>query len=359
MRKTVVILMCLMSALNVLAQDKAELIKDIRKAYAEAKQDIANNGKDGPRMDVRIAISDGSEVSEDFIINEDQEITYYFKRIRQSGDTDLFQPSCYFLTEETSANGHTVWREMLFDPFSGHLRFSYMKAETHAGFVIESRYYYDDLGNLIEQKHKAGGEETTADGQSWSSGGGDQTMGMVFMAMFNALMEQKGATSESYTAMQTADKATQMKHIRSLYEEAKQKVAKDAQSEIPRNVLIEIHDQEDPALPPQTDVLHFWFDHVGEDGNGSCYFMSSVCEMGDLHVYSEYLFEPKEPRLLFCFSQQAQNDGTNLEWRYYFDNNGRCIEAKGSDDRLGPGFADKKAANVYMELFNGWVNPEW
>ena len=138
MRKTVVILMCLMSALNVLAQDKAELIKDIRKAYAEAKQDIANNGKDGPRMDVRIAISDGSEVSEDFIINEDQEIKYYFKRIRQSGDTDLFLPSCYFLTEETSANGHTVWREMLFDPFSGHLRFSYMKAETHAGFPADT-----------------------------------------------------------------------------------------------------------------------------------------------------------------------------------------------------------------------------
>ena len=359
MKKTVVLIMCLMCAVSVMAQDKAELIKEIRKAYAEAKQDIANNGKDGPRMDVTIDISDGSEVSEDFIINEEQKIKFYFKRIRQQGDTDLFQPSCYFLTEETSANGHTVWREMLFNPFSGHLLFSFMKAETHAGFVIESRYYYDEEGNLIEEKHKAGGEETTADGQSWSSGGGDQTMGMVFSAMFNALMEQKGNAAELYRVTPTAGKDEQMKYIRKLYAEAKQKSANDAQSDIQRNMRIEINDQEDPDIPPQKDVLQFWFDNIGEDSKSCCYFMSSVCEMGDHHVYSEYLFEPKDSRLLFTFSQQEQNDGPALEWRSYFDNNGQCIEAKGDADKLGPGFADKKAATLYLELFNGLVNPEW
>lgn len=359
--RTVILLTCLACTANMMAQDKAERMKEIRKAYAEAKQEMSENGKEGrPRMDLTIAMNDGTEVSEDFIINDERELTYFFKRIHQSGENDLFEPSCYFVVEKWSSNGHTSYREMLFDPFSSHLLFSYMKAETHAGFVIESRYYYDDMGNLIEEKHKVGDSETTAESQSWSSGGGDQTMAMTFLWIFNTLMQQKDITTESYTAVTSGNKAEQMKHIRSMYEQAKQKVAKDAQSDIPRNIQIEIHDQEDPNMPPQTNVLHFWFDNVehGETTEKGCYFLSSTCELGDHYVYSEYLFEPKDARLLFCFSQQAQNDGPALEWRYYFDNSGKCIEAKGQEERYGPGFADKKTAKAWIELFTALVSPE-
>lgn len=358
MKKTLVLLICLVGAINMQAQDKAARIKEIRQAYAEAKKDIANNGKKGhPRMDMTISVNDGTVVSEDFNINEESERHYYFKRIRTQEDTDLFEPRCYFLTESWSANGHTSYREMLFDPYSHHLMFSYMKAETHAGFVVESRYYYDNMGNLIDDKHKVGNHETTADEHSWSTSGGDQTMAMAFIVLFNDLMKHSEAKSEEYRQTQVANKAEQMKHIRSLYAQAKQKVAKDAKSSTPFNVQIEIHDQADPGMPPQKDVLKCWYERIEGIEDAKCYFMSSTCTLGDHHVYSEYLFEPEDARLLFCFSQQEQNDGPALEWRYYFDNKGHCIEAKGQDAKFGPGFADKKAADLYLETFNALVNP--
>lgn len=357
--RTVILLTCLACTANLLAQDKAEQLKEIRKAYAEAKQEMSENGKEGrPRMDITIAMNDGMEVSEDFIINDETELNFFFKRIHQSGESDLFEPACYFIVEKTASNGHTCYREMLFDPFSSHLLFSYMKAETHAGYVIESRYYYDDMGNLIEEKHKVGNEETTAEAQNWSSGGGDQTMAMSFLWLFNTLMQQKNVAAESYTAIASADKAERIKHIRAMYAEAMKKVEVDAQSQLPRNIQIDIHDQEDPDMPPQTDVLKFWFERTKQDDVTHCYFMSSTCTLGDHHVYSEYLFEPKSSRLLFCFSKQAQNDGPALEWRYYFDDNGQCIETKGQDEKYGPGFADKKSAKVWLELFNMLMNPE-
>ena len=344
--------------LTASAVDKAARLKEIRQAYAEAKKDIAENDKKGAqRMDVTINVNDGSEVSEDFVINDEHSVKYYFRRIHQNGETDLFEPCCYFLVEQWSSNGHTSYREMLFDPFTGHLMFSFMKAETHAGFKIESRYYYDDQGNIVDEKHKVGeGETTDKANHNWSSGGGDQTMAMAFSQIFNDLMKQKGAEAESFTTQQSADKAGLLKVIRAQYTEAKQKIVKDAKSETPMNVKIEIHDQEDPEMPAQKDVLQFWFQH-GDEGEGKPYFMSTICQLGDHSVYSEYLFDVKTSALLFCFSQQQQNDGPALEWRYYFDRAGRCIEVKGNHPKNGPGFADRKAAKFYLELFKALVNP--
>ena len=78
--------------------------------------------------------------------------------------------------------------------------------------------------------------------------------------------------------------------------------------------------------------------------------------MGDHHVYSEYLPDPKTSRLIFCFSQQPQNDGSALEWRYYFDDSGRCVEVKGTDSKAGPGFADAPMADFYLALFQTLVS---
>lgn len=355
--KKVVLLALLMVSLTGFSQNKAERIKEIRKAYAEAKKDIDENGKNGtPRMDLRISLNDGTEVDEDFIINDETEVTYYFKRMRLTVETDLFDPHCFFIIEKWEANGHSRYRELLFDVISGHLMFSFTKSESHAGFVIESRYYYDDQGNIIEEKHKAGGEDAGGSGSLYSNGG-DQTLAMRYLAMFNDLMRQKDADAESYTAFSLADKAAKLKQIRSAYATAKQKIDKDAKSAIPRNIEIDIHDQEDPDMPPQTDVVNIWFEPVqnGEATDNRCYFMSSTTNLGDHHVYSEYLFDQKTSELMFCFSQQTQNDGPALEWRYYFDKE-KCIEVKGQSDRNGPGFADKKAAKFYMDLFNGLAN---
>jgi hypothetical protein len=359
MKKTISLMALLIVCLTLQAQNKQEQIKQIREAYAQAKADIAENGKNGnPRMDMEIALNDGTEVSEDFIINDITEMTFYFKRIHLRGDTDLFDPRCYFIIENWSANGHTSYREMLFDPFTNRLLFSYMHVETHAGGIIESRFYYDENGQLIEQKYKEGDRETTSDGQSWSTAESDLAMAKKNLAIFDNLMSQKGVSTESYTQSQTAGVAEQMKQIREAYAEAKQKIANDKTSELPRNMLIEIHDQEDPEMPAQTDIKNYWFEPVGdgEQTRNGCYFISSTTELGDHHVYSEYLFNPKTSKLMFCFSQQTQNEGPALEWRYYFDEKGTCIQAKGSEGKYGPGFADKMAAAVYLKIFNLLAN---
>ena len=353
MKKTVFALLALLLVGTAgFGQNKAQRIKEIRNAYAQAKKDMADNGKGGfPPVDIHIDLNDGTEVSEDFIINDERQVDIFFKRIRQRLDTDLFDPHCYFIVEKWSANGHTSYREMLFDPFTDRLMFSYMKVETHAGAVIESRYYYDDFGRCIEQKPEQGG-------MSWSSAETDYEKGRNYLAIFDALMRQKSAEAGRQVAQVSADKAAQMQHIRSVYAEAKQKVEKDAKSELPRNVQVTIRDCEDPEMPAQKDVLKFWFDNVadGDTPYNSCYFMSSTTTLGDHDVYSEYLFEPKTPAPIFCFSKQQQNDGPALEWRYYFDKGGKCIEVKGSADRNGPGFADWKAATAYQALFKLMVD---
>lgn len=353
MKKTVFALLALLLVgTAAFGQNKAQRIKEIRNAYAQAKKDMADNGKGGfPPVDIHIDLNDGTEVSEDFIINDERQVDIFFKRIRQRLDTDLFDPHCYFIVEKWSANGHTSYREMLFDPFTDRLMFSYMKVETHAGAVIESRYYYDDFGRCIEQKPKQGG-------MSWSSAETDYDKAKNYLAIFDALMRQKGAEAGRQVAQASTDKAAQVQHIRSVYAEAKQKVEKDAKSELPRNVQVTIRDCEDPEMPAQKDVLKFWFDIVADDDTpyNSCYFMSSTTTLGDHDVYSEYLFEPKTPAPIFCFSKQQQNDGPALEWRYYFDKGGKCIEVKGSADRNGPGFADMKAAKAYQALFKMMVD---
>lgn len=353
MKKTVLALLALfMVSTTVFAQSKAQRIKDIREAYAQAKKDMADNGKDDfPPLDIHIKLSDGTEVSEDFIINDEREVDIFFKRIHQRPDTDLFDPHCFFIVEKWSANGHTSYREILFDPFTDHLMFSYMKVETHAGMVIESRYYYDTEGRCIEQKPENGG-------MAWSSAETDYAKAKSYLAIFDALMHQKSAGTERDVAQSSADKAAQVQHIRSVYAEAKQKVDKDAKSELPRNVQVTIRDCEDFDMPAQKDVLKFWFDNVadGDTPYSSCYFMSSTTSLGDHQVYSEYLFEPKTTTPIFCFSKQQQNDGPALEWRYYFDKSGRCVEVKGAEDKNGPGFADRNAAKAYQAIFKMMID---
>ena len=354
-------MLCLLwTVVSTQAQNKQEQMKQIRQAYSEAKQQMTDNNKKGAqRMDVKISVNDGTVVSEDFVINDERKLDFYFKRIHQSGQTDLFEPCCYFIVESTAANGHTSYREMLFNPLSGHLLFSFMKAETHAGFVIETRYYYDETGNVIERKCKMNGNETEPDNQSWSDAGSDQKTAMIYTQIFLDLMRQKGQAASSYTASQSAGKDALMKRIRTLYTQAKQDVQKDAKSETPMNVRIEINDKEDPAMPAQKDIIQYWFRHNGDEGKGRCYFASSTCNLGDHSVYSEYLFDPQDSHLLFCYSQQKHNDGTPSEWRYYFDKAEKCIEVKGQEPKYGPGFADKTAAKAHLELFNVLINPSF
>ena len=123
---------------------KETQLKHIREMYAQAKQQIDANGKDGRApLDMTIRIDNGEAFSDDLVMNDVTELRFFFNKYRINTDLDYPDASaCYFITEQWGANGHTRYREVLFDPNEGVLLFSYLKAETHAGFTVETRYYY-------------------------------------------------------------------------------------------------------------------------------------------------------------------------------------------------------------------------
>ena len=106
----------------------------------------------------------------------------------QSKAEQLKQIRQVYAQAKEKAGSHVTYREFLFDPQKGHLMFSFMKAETHAGFKVETRYYYDGAGNLIEQKHKINDQEASADAHSWSTAEGDREMAVKYLQMADAVM---------------------------------------------------------------------------------------------------------------------------------------------------------------------------
>ena len=113
--------------------------------------------------------------------------------------------------------------------------------------------------------------------------------------------------------------------------------------------------------PPSITELHFYFEPVagqaGADGN-SCYFISRHFHhnnMGPDH-YNEYLLAPQSQDLLFSYTS-AKEEGEKFEWRYYYDENGKCIEVKTDADGGDDGVGDKAAVQRYLKLFNMLVNP--
>ena len=123
------------------SQSKDGQIKRIREVYADAKKMVVANGKEGKAPhDMTITLNDGTQVDEDFIINEETELKFFFKK-KNEPTSYLIDPTsiCYFATEEFSAHGHLMNREWLFDPEKGHLLFVYTRTETDAGQVIEYR----------------------------------------------------------------------------------------------------------------------------------------------------------------------------------------------------------------------------
>lgn len=361
MKKLLFVIVCLLS-LQIQAQNKQEQIQHIRQVYAEAKEQIAQNGKNGMApLDVKVEINDGTQVDEDFIINEETELTFYFNKYRVNSELDYPDASsCYFIVENWGAHGHLRYREILFDPNEGHLLFCYMRQETDAGFVIETRYYYDADGKLIDQKHKVGGSDAEPGAHDWNNGNSEKAQAMRYLDAFETLMNAKEGASEQRRAKKpTTPKAERLASIRNTYAQAKQKISDNAKSELPRDMQIVIRDQS--WGPPATTELHFYFDPVvgQQETNGNCcYFISKHFHhnnMGPDH-YSEYLFAPQSSDLIFSYTS-AKEEGEKFEWRYYYDENGKCIEVKTDAEEGDNGASDKAAVKQYLKVFNILVNP--
>ena len=183
---------------------------------------------------------------------------------------------------------------------------------------------------------------------------------MLYLNAFETLMNAKGGTSaQNRVKKPTTPKAERLAAIRNIYAQAKQKVADNAKSELPHDMQIVIRDQS--WGPPATTELHCYFEPVlgQEEAHGnSCYFISKHFHhnnMGPDH-YSEYLFAPQSHDLIFSYTS-AKEEGEKFEWRYYYDENGKCIEVKTDAEDSDNGASDRVAVQQYLKLFNMLVNP--
>ena len=355
--------------------NKAEKIKNIRSAYTKAKEMIANNGKGGnPALDMHVAMRTVNEVDADFTIEDDTDVDYYFTKKRQyNTKEEMFYEEnvCYFIVEKWGANGHTRYREMLFDSDTGKLIFSFMKSESHAGFVVETRYYFDSNGKLIEEKLKAGGQDTDPGDHLYGDAEGDRKVADHYLSVFQEIMQPKGNYSAvDGQAAVTQIKSERLKTIRAHYAKAKELIEKSKKDQ---SLSIVVHDQEEGDCPPVVTEINFSFNEW-DDGQAPmyrCYFISEHMHHNNMGYdqYSEYLLNDKDQRLgdngkptktinpMFTYTC-VHEEGEKYEWRYYYDENGRCIETKSNHEDTDEGKADKLKTRRLLHVFNALMNPD-
>ena len=334
-------------------EQKAARIQEIRNAYAEAKAKVAKNGKNGqsPR-DLWIECNDVIDKEAD--VTSWEGISVYFDS-ETIGETEVNRP--YFIVENATAHQHLLYREMLISPEDSTLMFCYRRGETDAGFVVESRYYYDTEGKLVEAKHNTH--------NTWSTPEGEQEVARKYVDLFRTmtqgvLLTRDGTMTDAPSgpesvARQLAQrtKEQQMTYIRNQYSRAKKKAAQEEHEYQKRNVRIVLHDQ-GTLWPPMTTEYKFFFEtRVVElkdqrRHDNYCYFISEHRQRMGFDSYIEYLFDTYSQDLLFYYCKCAEEDG-QWEWRRYYDQKGNCIEQKGNSADDMP--LDQNDAKNMLGLF--------
>ncbi len=365
------ILICIMAVLAcgsiALAQtSKEERIKYIRKCYAEAKKKVDANGKNGKSpKDMQIIFNRLED--EEIPLYDTWSLNFYFDEKIVDGLATKQPP--YLIVENWGNHGHIRYREVLLDPKDNQVIFSYMRGETDGGFVVESRYYYDAQGQCIEEKHNTH--------NTWTMPETEKDNAEFYLKLFNMLTyngyftpldldspkkpttpkaaskqeEWKPASTSEREQARPKVKAERLKHIRALYAQAKEKSAANDKAEMPNDLHITLHDLGDNQ-PPRTIETRIYFNNDG------IYFINSHSTSMQLNGYDEYLFEPRTKNLIFSYSRGAE-EGEVSEWRYYFDENGQCIETKTTNtDETDDGFYDKRAAKDWQAFFRTLINDD-
>ncbi|MBR6263386.1 MAG: hypothetical protein IKR05_09225 [Prevotella sp.] len=338
MNKLTVLLITLLIVATVEAQSgKDARIKEIRTAYAQAKKKIEQNGKGGKSpKDMTIVFNQLED--EDIPLYTEESINYYFDETYPEG-VAVKHP--YFIVVNWTCHGHIKYREILLNPQNQQVMFCYMKGETDSGFVIESRYYYDTKGKCIEEKHNTQ--------NSWTDGGSEKGNAEYYLKLFT-MVNSNGYLTPLDTdkkAKPTTPKAKRIAQIRAIYAQAKDKIAKNEKAEMPNDLHITIHDLGDDQ-PPRTKEINMYFDTA-------CYFISEHSSSMSMDSYGEYLFDPQGESLIFSYTR-GREEGCEYEWRYYYDENGKCIETKSNSEDTDDGFYDKRAAKDFQAIFNTLLN---
>ena len=365
------ILICIMAVLAcgsiALAQtSKEERIKYIRKCYAEAKKKVDANGKNGKSpKDMQIIFNRLED--EEIPLYDTWSLNFYFDEKIVDGLATKQPP--YLIVENWGNHGHIRYREVLLDPKDNQVIFSYMRGETDGGFVVESRYYYDAQGQCIEEKHNTH--------NTWTMPETEKDNAEFYLKLFNMLTyngyftpldldspkkpttpkaaskqeEWKPASTSEREQARPKVKAERLKHIRALYALAKEKSSANDKAEMPNDLHITLHDLGDNQ-PPRTIETRIYFNNDG------IYFINSHSTSMQMNGYNEYLFEPRTKNLIFSYSRGAE-EGEVSEWRYYFDENGQCIETKTTNtDETDDGFYDKRAAKDWQAFFRTLINDD-
>lgn len=334
-------------------EQKAARIQEIRNAYAEAKAKVGKNGKNGqsPR-DLWIECNDVIDKEAD--VTSWEGISVYFDS-ETIGETEVNRP--YFIVENATAHQHLLYREMLISPEDSTLMFCYRRGETDAGFVVESRYYYDTEGKLVEAKHSTH--------NTWSTPEGEQEVARKYIDLFRTmtqgvLLTRDGTMTDAPSGPESVTrqlaqrtKEQQMTYIRNQYSRAKKKAAQEEHEYQKRNVRIVLHDQ-GTLWPPMTTEYKFFFEtRVVElkdqrRHDNYCYFISEHRQRMGFDSYVEYLFDTYSQNLLFYYCKCAEEDG-QWEWRRYYDQKGNCIEQKGNSADDMP--LDQNDAKNMLGLF--------
>ena len=345
---------------------KEERIKYIRKCYAEAKKKVDANGKNGKSpKDMQIIFNRLED--EEIPLYDTWSLNFYFDEKIVDGLATKQPP--YLIVENWGNHGHIRYREVLLDPKDNQVIFSYMRGETDGGFVVESRYYYDAQGQCIEEKHNTH--------NTWTMPETEKDNAEFYLKLFNMLTyngyftpldldspkkpttpkaaskqeEWKPASTSEREQARPKVKAERLKHIRALYTLAKEKSAANDKAEMPNDLHITLHDLGDNQ-PPRTIETRIYFNNDG------IYFINSHSTSMQMNGYNEYLFEPRTKNLIFSYSRGAE-EGEVSEWRYYFDENGQCIETKTTNtDETDDGFYDKRAAKDWQAFFRTLINDD-
>ena len=344
---------------------KEERIKYIRKCYAEAKRKVDANGKNGKSpKDMQIIFNRLED--EEIPLYDTWSLNFYFDEKIVDGLATKQPP--YLIVENWGNHGHIRYREVLLDPKDNQVIFSYMRGETDGGFVVESRYYYDAQGQCIEEKHNTH--------NTWTMPETEKDNAEFYLKLFNMLTYNgyftpldldspkkpttpKAAHARKWKPASTSEreqarpkvKAERLKHIRALYDLAKEKSAANDKAEMPNDLHITLHDLGDNQ-PPRTIETRIYFNNDG------IYFINSHSTSMQMNGYNEYLFEPRTKNLIFSYSRGAE-EGEVSEWRYYFDENGQCIETKTTNtDETDDGFYDKRAAKDWQAFFRTLINDD-
>lgn len=342
-RMTIITLLLLIGSIAADAQTtKAERIKEIRSIYAQAKKKIDQNGKNGQSPKDMSIIFNRVE-DEEIPLYDTEQLNYFFDETSKDGGVATKQP--YFITENWGNHGHIRYREILLNPKNQQVMFCYMRGETDGGFVVESRYYYDENGQCIEEKHNTS--------NSWTTGDSEKENADYYLKIFSLINYDGYFTPLDIDTPKkpTTPKPERLKYIRTAYAQAKEKSAANDKKDMSDDLIITIHDLGDNQ-PPRTSETKVYFDKNG------IYFINQSNKSMQLNSYSEYLFDPKTSDLIFSYSRGAE-EGEVYEWRYYYDENGKCIETKTNHpDEVDEGFYDKRAAKDWQAIFKILITEE-